>query len=64
MSKSTKSNIVISITGQCSESRNDIAEAIKQLMLSRGYGKVSISGEDNKCPWDGLSMDESIEIRC
>lgn len=57
-----KSNLQISIKGRCSESKNDLAKDIKEFLISRGYGEVNIVGEDKEYPYDGLLMDESIEI--
>lgn len=60
-----KPYIIISIAGRCSESKNDIAESIKQVMLDKGYlwSNVSVSGRDNDDPYDGLSSDEIVEIK-
>jgi len=58
-----KPNLSIRIKGTCSESKNDIAKDLQGLFLRKGYGEVNVVGVDNDDIYDGLSSDETVEIR-
>ncbi len=57
-----KTNLTITIKGECSEPKNELAESIKQFLKDRGYGEVLVSGSSDDEPYDGLLSFESVRI--
>lgn len=58
-----KTHLRLTISGGCSESKNDLADDLRDFMLARGYKEVAVIKSDTDQPWDGLSQCENVEIR-
>jgi hypothetical protein len=56
------SNVKIKIEGCSSMRKSEVAEIIGKALKKEGFGKVSLTGEDDSNHYKGLISDESIQI--
>ncbi len=57
-----KVHLRVAIAGGTSESKNGLADDLKEFFIARGYHSVSVIKSTQDQPWDGMLMDENVEI--
>jgi hypothetical protein len=62
MNTDMKPNITITVQGQCSERKYELAKDIAQFLKTRGYGKVTLSGIDDGNHIKGVIRTEKVNI--
>jgi len=58
----TTADLTITITGNSSMPKSDVALQILELMRTLGFVTAKVTINENEHAWDGFTSEESVEI--